>query len=156
MQQCHIFCGPWILSIDFIIICLYFIRWLTYNSFCCCFFLIKLNDSLVYYLFFWPRLPMIHLEKRLMHLSSILKTFCVHPHHTSSIPFMTPTEKEQIMFVDTLLVFVKVHQLQFLTVFGSTSQTMMLLHNLWSLLRGTLGIYMYYITQQYSYFEPST
>jgi len=95
---------------------------------------------------FWPRLPMIHLEKRSMHLNSILKTFCVHPHHTSSIPFMIPSEKEQIMFVDTLLVFVKVLQLQFLMVFGSTSQTMMLLHNLWSLLRGTLGIYVLYNT----------
>lgn len=100
--------------------------------------------SFSYVLFVWLRLPMIHLENKSMHLSSTLRTFCVHQLHCFSTPFMILLEKVLILFVDTLLVFVKVSQQLFLMDFGSTFQIMMLLLSLSSLLRGTLG--MYYVT----------
>lgn len=92
-------------------------------------------------MFVCVRLLMIHLEIKSMRFSSILRIFCVLQHLCFSILSMILLEKVRILFADTLLVFAKVFQQLSLMDFGSTFLTMMLLHSLSSLARGTLGMY---------------
>lgn len=54
---------------------------------------------------------------------------------------MIHTEKVQTLSVDTLSVYARVSQLQFLTDFGLTFLTMTLLRSSLSLVKGTLGVY---------------
>lgn len=85
------------------------------------------------------RLLRIHLARKLMRLSSTLRTSWLHHPRSSSTLCTILTVKEQILSVDIHSVSVRVFPLLFLMVSGLTSLIMMHLLNLSSLLRGTLG-----------------